>query len=154
MRLSGLSFYVLYLQFLYLTEEIGCKDEVIQFLVARGEDIVFTAFPFFISVVDIDNFLTYSHDGVHIMSIDESGHIILMRDVVYQFVNDERCLWVQTRVWFIAEQVLRIQSNGTGNGDALLHTATDLSRKFVLCFCQVHAVQAEHSTAGRGMYRY
>ena len=36
-----------------------------------------------------DNFLTYSHDGVHIMSIDESGHIILMRDVVYQFVNDE-----------------------------------------------------------------
>ena len=116
MRLSGLSFYVLYLQFLYLTEEIGCKDEVIQFLVARGEDIVLTAFPFFISVVDIDNFLTYSHDGVHIMSIDESGHIILMRDVVYQFVNDERCLWVQTRVWFIAEQVLRIQSNGTGNG--------------------------------------
>ena len=62
---------------------------------------------------------------------------------VYQFVNDERCLWVQTRVWFIAEQVLRIQSNGTGNGDALLHTATDLSRKFVLCFCQVHAVQTD-----------
>ena len=82
-----LSFYILHFHFLYLPEEVGCKNKIVEFLVAGSEDVVFTAFPLLVSVVDINNFFTDTHYRVHVVGVDEGGHIVFMGDIVYQFVD-------------------------------------------------------------------
>ena len=72
----------MYLHFFYFAEEVGSKNEVIQAFVGRGKDIVFTAFPLFMPFVDIDDFLSDTHYGVHVVGIDERGHIVFTSDVL------------------------------------------------------------------------
>ena len=96
--------------------------------------------------VDIDDFLSDTHYGVHVVGIDERGHVVFTSDVLYQLVDNERGFRVQTGVRFVAEQILRIQGNSTCNGHTLLHTATDFTGKFIFRFDKVHAFQTKHGT--------
>ena len=82
-----LSFYILNFHFLYLPEEVGCKNKIVEFLITGSEDVVFTAFPLLVSVVDIDDFFTDTHYRVHVVGVDESSHIIFMGDIVYQLID-------------------------------------------------------------------
>lgn len=147
LRALFLSFYVLYFHFLDLSEEVRSKDEAVQAFVGRCEDVVLAAFPFLVSLIDEDDFLADAHDGVHVVSVDECGHVVFAGDVLNQPVNDERGLGVESRVGLVAEEVLRVQGDGAGNGYTLLHTAADFAGIFVFGFGQVHAVQAKHGTA-------
>lgn len=115
-RGQALTFYVLYLHFLNLAEKVGGKDEIIQAFVGRGKDVIFTAFPFFMPFVDIDDFLSDAHYGIHIVGIDEGSHVVFSGDILYQFVDDERCFRVQTGVGFVAKEILRVQGNCSCNG--------------------------------------
>ena len=45
--------------------------KIIQAFVGRGKDVIFAAFPFFVPFVDIDDFLSDAHYGIHIVGIDE-----------------------------------------------------------------------------------
>ena len=67
------------------------------------------------------------HYRVHIMGINNSCDIILFCNLFYQFVNNQRCYGVETRVWLIAKQIFRVQSNGTCNSYTFLHTSTYLA---------------------------
>ncbi len=70
-----------------------------------------------------------------------------MSDGVDEFVDDERGLRVEARVGFVAEQVFRVQGNGTGNGYALLHAARDFAGHLLFGSLQVDAVEAELGAA-------
>ena len=41
------------------------------------------------SLIDVENAVAYAQYGVHVVSVDDSGHVILSRDVMYQFVNHQ-----------------------------------------------------------------
>ena len=81
------------------------------------------------------------------MGVDDGCHLILLRNVMDQFVYDKTGLGVQTAVWLIAKKILGIEGYGTGNSHTLLHTATDFAGKFVLRTLKVHTFQAELGTA-------
>ena len=78
------------------SEQIRCKDETIQPLVGGRENLILIALPFFYSVADEDDVVSNSHDGVHIVGVDDGGHIVLCGDPVYQLIDDQRGLWVES----------------------------------------------------------
>ena len=69
-----------------------------------------------------------------------------MRDAVDEFVDDERCLGVKSRVGFVAEEILGVEAYGTGYGRTLLHAAAYLARVFHAGISQVDTFQAVHGT--------
>ena len=75
------------------------------------------------SFVDEDDVLTNTHDRVHVMGIDDGGDIELLGNALQQFVDDKRCLGVQTGVGLVTEEILRVQGNSSGDGHTFLHTA-------------------------------
>ncbi len=130
-----------HLHFLHLSEEVGSEDEVVELLVGRSHYLVFVALPFLVTLVDEADVLTDAHHRVHIVGIDDGCHIVILGDAREEFVDDERSLWVETRVRFIAEEVFRIDHDGTGNGYTFLHTTRDLARILLLGVYQVDAVE-------------
>ena len=96
--------------------------------------------------VDKENVLTNAHHGIHVVGIDDGGDSQVVGNGRQQFVDDKRCLRVEAAVGLVAEQVLRVQHDGTGDGDALLHTTRELGREFLLSSAQVHTLQAFHGT--------
>ena len=86
--LTALAFYVLYFNLFHFTEEIGSKNEIIQTLIGRCKNIVFAAFPFFMPFINVDNFFSDTHYRVHVMGIDEGGHIVLTGNVHSRSVLD------------------------------------------------------------------
>ena len=40
----------------------------------------------------------------HLVGIDEGNHVVFSGDILYQFVDDERCFRVQTGVGFVAKE--------------------------------------------------
>ena len=60
------------------------------------------------SFVDEDDVLTNTHDRVHVMGIDDGGDIELLGNALQQFVNDKRCLGIQTGVRLVTEEILRV----------------------------------------------
>ena len=75
------------------------------------------------------------------MRVDDGGDVILVRNLLDESVNHERRLGVETRVWFIAEEVFGIEHNGAGNGGAFLHTSAYLRRVKVDGTCEVHTLK-------------
>ena len=43
------------------------------------------------------------------MGVDDGGDVKLFRDAAQQFVDDERSVWVQSRVWLVAEQIFGVK---------------------------------------------
>jgi len=99
-----------------------------------------------ILLVDEYDVLTYAEHRIHIVGIDYCGDIILMCDVAQQLVNQYRGTGVESRVRLVAEEIFRIERNGTRYGHALLHTAGYLRRIFVFGTFEIDSLDAEHGT--------
>ena len=80
------------------------------------------------------------------MSVDNRCDIVFLGDVAQKFINENRRLRVEARVWLIAEKIFRIKRNGTRNSHTLLHSATYLRGILVVGTLQVHALNAEPGT--------
>ena len=78
------------------------------------------------------------------MAVDDGADVILFGNILYEGVDDETGLRIQTRVRFVAEQILRLQHDSAGDSDPFLLTAGDLARHEVPHFLwHLHASQAE-----------
>ena len=82
----------------YFTQQVGCEDEVVQPFVGGGEYIVLGSFPFLVSLVDVKDAVADSHDGVHVVGVDDGGHVVLGGDVMNQGIDNQRGLRVESRV--------------------------------------------------------
>ena len=87
---------------LYFTQQVGCEDEVVQPFVGGGEYIVLGSFPFLVSLVDVKDAVADAHYGVHVVGIDDGGHVVLGGDVMNQGIDNQRGLRVESRVRLVA----------------------------------------------------
>ena len=138
---------LLQFNFLDLTEEVRSEDEVVEAFVVGTHDFVLRAFPFAIAFVDIEDMFADAHDGIHVVGVDDGGRVILLRELMDEFVDDERCLGVETGVGFVAEEILGLEGDGPRNGHAFLHTARDFTGELGSCLAEVDTVEAELGTA-------
>ncbi len=129
--------------FFYGFEEIRGKYEIVQFLIGRGEQIVFVADPLFLTLVEEDDVFADAKHRAHVVGIDDGGDVVFACDVSYQFVDEYRCLRVETRVGFVAEEIPGVEGDGTSYGDTLLHTAAYLRGVLFVGTRQVDALDAE-----------
>jgi hypothetical protein len=70
-----------------ILQEIGCKDEVVQFFVFTENNFLAVSFPFFFSLVHVKDSVANFHHTVHVMGIDDSGDIVFCGDFPDQFVD-------------------------------------------------------------------
>ena len=150
--------YILVLDFLFLdlfelARQVGSEDEVVQGLVVRGDDFALGALPLFDALFNEDDVVADVHHGVHVVGVDDGRHVVLHGDVVDKVVDEKRGLRVEPGVRFVAEEVLRVERDGPGDGGTLHHTTADLRREEVAGIGEVHTVEAELGTLaslGRG----
>ncbi len=95
------------------------------------------------TLVEVGDVVADAEDGVHVVRIDDGGDVVLLGDVVNELVDADGGLRVQTRVGFVAEEVLGLKGNGAGNGNALLHTARQFAGHLEKGILEPHAVEAE-----------
>ena len=62
---------------------------MVQRLVVGVEDVVPRTLPLLDAVLEEDNVIAHLHDGVHVVGVDHGADVILLRDVLYQSVDDE-----------------------------------------------------------------
>ena len=58
--------------------------------------------------MDEDYGFTYSHDGIHVVGVDDGGDVVFVGDAMQEFIDDERRLWVEPRVRLVAKEVFRV----------------------------------------------
>ena len=46
--------------------------------------------------MDEDDGFADAHDGIHVVGIDYGRDIIFVSNAMQEFVDDERCLWVES----------------------------------------------------------
>ena len=126
----------------HVLQEVAGEDEISEAGVVGSHNLTALALPFFMAFVDEDDVLADAHDGVHVVGVDDGGHVELAGDALQQFVDDEGGLGIETRVGLVAEQVFGVEGDGTGNGDALLHTAGNLAGEFLVGSLQIDTVEA------------
>lgn len=90
------AFEVLYFYILYFTQQVGSENEIVQLFVGRSEDVVFRTFPLFGSLINIDNLFANTHYRVHVVSIDDGGHVVLPGNIVNQVVYYQRGFRVES----------------------------------------------------------
>ena len=73
---------------LHFFEEPGGEDEVVERLVVGFKQGLFVTDPFTVAFVEEDDILADAEHGVHVVGVDDCCHVILVRDIVEQFVND------------------------------------------------------------------
>ena len=93
----------MFFHFSYLAEQIRGEDKIIQPFIGSSKHIIFCPFPFFMPLVDVENTVTDSHYGVHIVGIDNGCHVVFSGNVVNQFIDNQLGLWVQTGIGFVAK---------------------------------------------------
>ncbi len=101
-------------------EEARGEYEVVEGLVRRGVDLAHVANPLAIALVDKDDVLAYAEHAVHVVGVDYGGYAVLVGDVAQQFVNQYARLGVEAAVGLVAEEVARVERDGTGYGHTLL----------------------------------
>ena len=106
-----------------LTEDVGGEDEILKGFVGGIHDLLVGALPLGTSVADESDVLANSHDGIHVVGVDNGCDLVFVRDTLDEFVDDDGGLWVESRIGFVAEEVTGLEDNGTGDGNSLLHTA-------------------------------
>ncbi len=132
--------------FLYFSQQVAGEDEGVEFLVGGTHYFVLRAFPLLASVADVENALAYAKNGVHIVCVDDGCHAVFVGDATDEVVDDEARLGVETRVGFVAEQILGVEGNGSCYGNTLLHAAAYLARHLALGTLQVDSLKAEAGT--------
>ena len=78
------------------------------------ENIVSATLPLFHTIAQKHDIVANLHNRVHIVAVHDCANIILSRNILYQLVNYQTRLRVQSRVGLVAEQILRIQRNRSG----------------------------------------
>ena len=89
---EGCVFFFLLLSFVFFFhffQKVGSENEVVQSLVGCIEDFVLGTFPFFMALIDINDAITNSHYGVHVVGIYNGGHVVFCGDVMNQFVDNQ-----------------------------------------------------------------
>ncbi len=74
---------------LHFFEEPCGEDKIVERLVVGLKQGLFVADPFTVTFVKEDDILADAEHGVHVVGVDDSCHVILVRDVVKQFVNED-----------------------------------------------------------------
>ena len=118
------------------------EDKVVELLILGVEDIILGALPPLLALVDVDNLVANLHHRVHIVGVDDGGDVILDGDVVDEVINHDRCLWVESLVWLVAEEILRVEHDGACNGCTLNHTARKLRWVEVAGVRKLHTLEA------------
>lgn len=119
------------------------EHEIVEFAVVGEQDVVLRAFPPFVSLMDIYNFLAYLHHRIHVVGVDYGRDAVFARDVVDKVVDDYRCLRVETRVGFVAEQIARIHHYRPRDSRTLDHSARQFGRVKPVGVGQIHSAEAE-----------
>ena len=73
----------------HVLQQVAGEDKVGELLVARAHHFATYALPFFVSFVNKNDIFSDAHYGVHVVGIDDGGHVILAGDGVEQVVDDE-----------------------------------------------------------------
>ena len=120
----------------HVLQQVAGEDEIGEAGVVGSHDLTALALPFFMAFVDEDDVLADAHDGVHVVGVDDGGHVELAGDAL------QGGLGIETRVGLVAEQVFGVEGDGAGNGYALLHTAGDLAGEFLVGSLQIDTVEA------------
>ena len=66
----------------HVLQQIAGENEVGEFLVGRAHYLATYTLPFLIAFVNKYDIFANTHHGVHIVGIDDGGHIILLGDGV------------------------------------------------------------------------
>jgi hypothetical protein len=80
----------LFIGFFHLSEEVRGEDEAVQSFVGRVHDFVFVALPFFSPFIYIQDVFSDAHYGIHVMRVDDGGHVEFHGYVVNQLVYHQR----------------------------------------------------------------
>ena len=75
------------------------------------------------------------------MGIDNGSDIVLYGNIVDKVIDNDRGLRVETRVWLIAKEVLRIEYDSSRNRGTLNHTTRKLRWVEVACVRKLHTCQ-------------
>ena len=86
----------MHLHLLDFPEQVGCEDEVVEGFVVGGDDLVFCSLPFFNTFFDEDDVFPDIHYGVHVMGVDNRGHLIFRCNIVDQVVYQQGRFRVQS----------------------------------------------------------
>ena len=73
----------------YLLIQLRGKDKIVECFVVSMEDLVARTFPLLLAAFEEDNIVAHLHDGVHVMGVDNGADVILLRNVLYEFVDYE-----------------------------------------------------------------
>ena len=116
------------------------------------QDVVLVALPVHHAVGEEGDVVADTEHGIHVVGVDHGGDVVLAGDVVDELVDEDGGLRVEARVGFVAEEVARVERDGTGDGDALLHAARQLGGHLLVRTLQVDTVEAEvHAFANLGV---
>ena len=66
----------------HVLQQVAGEDKVGKLLVGRVHDLATHALPFFVTFVNKNDIFSNAHYGVHIVGVDDGGHVILMGDGV------------------------------------------------------------------------
>ena len=76
-------------QVAHVLQQIAGEDKIGETLVVGVHDLAADALPFLMTLVVEDDILANTHHGVHVVGIDDSGHVEFLGDAVQQVVDDE-----------------------------------------------------------------
>ena len=74
---------------LYLAQQVAGEDEGGEAFVGGGHYFVLGAYPFQFSFIYIYNVFADAHYGVHVVGVDDGGHVVLFGNAVDEFVYDQ-----------------------------------------------------------------
>ena len=80
----------------HVLQEVAGEDEIGEAGVVGSHNLTALALPFLMAFVDEDDVLADAHDGVHVVGVDDGGHVELAGDALQQFVDDEGGLGIET----------------------------------------------------------
>ena len=73
----------------HVLEKVAGEDEIGKAFVVGAHDLAADTLPLLMPLVDEDNVLADAHDGVHVVGVDDGGHVKLAGDALQELVDDE-----------------------------------------------------------------
>ena len=117
-------------------DDVSCEgvgaDELSEFAALGLQDRVLVALPYERSLMYESDPVADFEDRVHVVRVHDGRHVELLCQVVDEPVDEDGGIWVKAGVRFVAEEVFGVQGYRTCDSDALLHSAAELIRVFVV----------------------
>ena len=73
----------------HLLEQLAGEDQFVELFVGRGHHFVFVALPFLSAFIDEDDVFANAHYGVHVVGVDDGGHVVFFGDAREQLVDNQ-----------------------------------------------------------------